>query len=162
VGEILARLLKTCGYSVDTEYYVNICGKQMRILGDALLYRYRELFGEENVVSRDEYYPGEYITVLALTVAKEQELVKQLADFPDMLAEDADAFEPHRATFYLIAVYRIFALPFHFFLPCFSAFRGLFRVFPCPSGDGRSTKGTSKSSSKAVRILCKRVHQLYG
>ena len=33
VGDTLARLLKTCGYNVDTEYYVNDAGNQMTILG---------------------------------------------------------------------------------------------------------------------------------
>ena len=51
VGDTLARLLKTCGYDVDTEYYVNDAGNQMTILGRSVLVRYRELLGEDIDVS---------------------------------------------------------------------------------------------------------------
>ncbi len=64
IGDTLARLLKTCGYSVETEYYVNDAGNQMRILGNSVLHRYRELNGEE-IVFPENHYLGEYIGDLA-------------------------------------------------------------------------------------------------
>jgi arginyl-tRNA synthetase len=64
VGDTLARLLKTCGYKLETEYYVNDSGNQMKILGRSLLVRYRELRGEE-IEFPENHYRGEYIRDLA-------------------------------------------------------------------------------------------------
>ncbi len=64
IGDTLARLLKTCGYSVETEYYVNDAGNQMRILGNSVLHRYRELHGE-TITFPENHYQGEYISDLA-------------------------------------------------------------------------------------------------
>jgi arginyl-tRNA synthetase len=64
IGDTLARLLRTCGYAVETEYYVNDAGNQMRILGNSVLHRYRELNGE-TVAFPENHYLGEYIRDLA-------------------------------------------------------------------------------------------------
>jgi len=49
----------------------------------------------------------------ALSLPEEQRLIRQVADFPDMLAEAADAFEPHRITFYLMDLAEIFHAYYH-------------------------------------------------
>jgi arginyl-tRNA synthetase len=64
VGDTLARLLKTCGYKLETEYYVNDSGNQMKILGRSLLVRYRQLLGED-IEFPENHYQGEYIRELA-------------------------------------------------------------------------------------------------
>ena len=64
IGDTLARLLKTCGYPIETEYYVNDSGNQMRILGNSVLHRYREMNGEE-ITFPENHYQGEYIRDLA-------------------------------------------------------------------------------------------------
>ena len=64
VGDTLARLLKTCGYKLETEYYVNDSGNQMKILGRSLLVRYKELLGKE-IDFPENHYRGEYIRELA-------------------------------------------------------------------------------------------------
>lgn len=64
VGDSLARLLRNCGYSVDTEYYVNDSGNQMKILGRSLFLRYKELLGEE-IRFPDDHYLGDYMVELA-------------------------------------------------------------------------------------------------
>lgn len=64
VGDTLARLLKTCGYKLETEYYVNDSGNQMKILGRSLLVRYRQLLGED-IEFPENHYQGEYIGELA-------------------------------------------------------------------------------------------------
>src|SRR5512145_1062271 len=46
VGDCLARVLRAAGFTVETEYYINDAGRQMRILGQSILYRCRELLGE--------------------------------------------------------------------------------------------------------------------
>jgi arginyl-tRNA synthetase len=64
VGDTLARLLKSQGYPVATEYYVNDAGNQMKILGRSVLFRLRELAGQ-SVTFPEKHYVGEYIWDLA-------------------------------------------------------------------------------------------------
>ena len=64
VGDSLARVLRAAGYTVETEYYINDAGRQMRILGQSILYRYRELLGEP-VTEPEDYYRGDYVKDLA-------------------------------------------------------------------------------------------------
>ncbi len=64
VGDSLARVLRAAGFSVETEYYINDAGRQMRILGQSILYRYRELLGEP-VTEPEDYYRGDYVKDLA-------------------------------------------------------------------------------------------------
>jgi arginyl-tRNA synthetase len=67
VGDTLARLLKNCGYKLETEYYVNDSGNQMKILGASVLFRYRQLMGMigKGIEIPENHYRGEYIRDLA-------------------------------------------------------------------------------------------------
>ena len=49
----------------------------------------------------------------ALDLPEEEAIMKSLADFPDMLAEAADAMEPHRVTFYLVELSDLFHSYYH-------------------------------------------------
>ncbi|MHC1789237.1 arginine--tRNA ligase [Solidesulfovibrio sp.] len=82
VGDSLARVLRAAGFTVETEYYINDAGRQMRILGQSILYRCRELLGEA-VAEPDDYYRGDYVRDLA------RELVD--AHGPALLAMPEDA-----------------------------------------------------------------------
>lgn len=73
LGDTIAKLLQSVGYTVDREYYFNNAGRQMRVLGDSVAARYMELLGE-NVEFPEEYYQGEYIKDIA------QKLVDQFGD----------------------------------------------------------------------------------
>ncbi len=64
VGDSLSRILKAAGYEVATEYYINDHGKQMDILGESVLVRYRQLLGEE-IEFLENGYQGDYIVTLA-------------------------------------------------------------------------------------------------
>ena len=64
VGDCLARVLRAAGFTVETEYYINDAGRQMRILGQSILYRCRELLGE-TVTEPEDYYRGDYVKDLA-------------------------------------------------------------------------------------------------
>jgi arginyl-tRNA synthetase len=52
------------GYSVDREYYFNNAGRQMRLLGDSVKFRYKELLGEK-IDFPPDYYQGDYIKDIA-------------------------------------------------------------------------------------------------
>ncbi|MDG1870121.1 MAG: arginine--tRNA ligase, partial [Candidatus Thioglobus sp.] len=46
-GATVSNLLRTVGFKVDNEYYVNDAGRQMDILTVSIFLRYLELFGEK-------------------------------------------------------------------------------------------------------------------
>ncbi len=64
IGDTVANLLEWVGYNVDREYYFNNAGRQMRVLGESVQLRYRELLGEK-IEFPEEYYQGEYIKEIA-------------------------------------------------------------------------------------------------
>ncbi len=67
VGDVLANILKMCGYSVDKEYYINDTGKQMDTLGRSLYLRYLQCLGQP-VDFPDDHYKGDYMKDLAREV----------------------------------------------------------------------------------------------
>ncbi|MCG8529641.1 MAG: arginine--tRNA ligase, partial [Desulfovibrionales bacterium] len=82
VGDSLARLLRFAGYDVHTEYYINDAGRQMLILGQSVLFRARQIAGE-NLPDPEDFYRGDYIKDIAQEV---------LDKHPDLLEKD-DALE---------------------------------------------------------------------
>ncbi len=70
LGDSLVRLLRAAGFNVDTEYYINNVGNQMRNLGGSVYIRYQELFGR-TIEFPDDYYKGDYIADIA-QIAKEK------------------------------------------------------------------------------------------
>jgi arginyl-tRNA synthetase len=76
LGDSLARLLKKTGHQVECEYYVNDAGRQMRILGDSVWLRLRQLAGQD-VPDLEDFYRGDYIKDIAARVHKQ---------YPDILS----------------------------------------------------------------------------
>ncbi len=64
LGDALTRLLRTVGYEVEQEFYINDVGNQMALLGQSTALRYRELFGEK-IELPAEAYKGDYIIDIA-------------------------------------------------------------------------------------------------
>jgi len=71
LGDTLARLLEATGHDITREYYFNDAGRQMRVLGDSVRLRYKELSGE-SVAFPDDYYQGEYIREIAQAAIEEK------------------------------------------------------------------------------------------
>lgn len=95
VGDSLARLLRTCGYDVETEYYVNDSGNQMKILGRSLILRYRQLLGDP-MEFPDDHYRGEYMVDLAREVSS-TELGSKFGLCPEAeVLEEASAYAGDR------------------------------------------------------------------
>lgn len=69
-GDTIANLLEWTGYEVDREYYFNNAGRQMRVLGDSVKYRYLEFLGEK-ISFPEDYYKGEYIKDIAKDIFDE-------------------------------------------------------------------------------------------
>src|SRR6267143_2821138 len=64
VGDALARLLRSQGAAVTTEYYVNDAGTQFEALARSFEARVRQEFGEPAALPENGY-PGEYLADLA-------------------------------------------------------------------------------------------------
>lgn len=64
LGDTLARLLRAAGYVVETEYYVNDAGSQVRHLGESIFARYAQELGRDAALPEDGYQ-GEYVKEMA-------------------------------------------------------------------------------------------------
>ena len=99
LGDTIARLMEATGHDVMREYYFNDAGRQMRVLGESVRLRYRELLGEI-VEFPEDYYQGQYIRDIAQKAVDEKsDALKDSDDigyFQD-LAEDA-IFEDIKGT----------------------------------------------------------------
>jgi len=71
VGDVLANLFKACGFSVETEFYVNDAGRQVMLLGRSLSARYMTEIGRSEPLPEEGYH-GEYLRQLALKLISEQ------------------------------------------------------------------------------------------
>src|SRR3989338_4775731 len=59
VGDALARLLRSQGTRVVTEYYLNDEGRQIELLGQSLRARYLQQLGEAAVIPEGGYHGGD-------------------------------------------------------------------------------------------------------
>ncbi len=66
-GATVSNLLRSIGYKVDNEYYVNDAGRQMDILSISIFLRYLELCGE-SIRFPDNGYQGKYINDIAINI----------------------------------------------------------------------------------------------
>ncbi len=64
VGSALSNLLRTAGYSIEREFYVNDAGRQVKLLGESVFSRYLEICGKIAAFPEDGYR-GEYINDIA-------------------------------------------------------------------------------------------------
>jgi len=69
LGDSLTRIMEKAGYEVEAEYYINDAGRQMLILGGSILFRAKELGGQE-VTQPEDFYKGAYIKDIAADVMK--------------------------------------------------------------------------------------------
>ena len=68
LGDTISNILEWNGYEVVREYYFNNAGKQMRVLGESVASRYREIYNKETNFP-DYGYQGEYIKDIAKLIA---------------------------------------------------------------------------------------------
>jgi arginyl-tRNA synthetase len=81
VGDALARILRSQGASVESEYYVNDAGNQFQALAASLEARLRQALGEPAELPENGY-PGDYLVELA-----ESWLARDRAGVRALLAE---------------------------------------------------------------------------
>ena len=71
IGDVLARLLRSQGYRVTTEYYLNDEGRQIELLGRSLRARYLQALGQDEPFPEDGYH-GTYVINSAGVLQREQ------------------------------------------------------------------------------------------
>lgn len=69
-GMAIVNLLRRAGYSVTAEYYINDAGRQVRLLGESVFARYKELLGIEYPFP-EEGYRGDYVKDIASEILRE-------------------------------------------------------------------------------------------
>jgi arginyl-tRNA synthetase len=80
LGDTLANLLECAGYEVIREYYFNNAGRQMKVLGESVRFRYLEILGEK-IEFPDDYYQGAYIKEIAKSIKdQKRDLIKDSED----------------------------------------------------------------------------------
>lgn len=67
IGDTLARILRAAGYHVETEYYLNDAGTQVRHLGESIYARYAQQLGRDEPFPENGY-KGEYINDMASAI----------------------------------------------------------------------------------------------
>ncbi|MFC1976314.1 arginine--tRNA ligase [Chloroflexota bacterium] len=69
LGDTLASVLETAGYTVQREFYVNDVGTQVNNMGQAMYARYRQALGQDE--PNPEEYQGEYLVEMGQETAQE-------------------------------------------------------------------------------------------
>ncbi len=67
IGDTLARILRAANYRVETEYYVNDAGSQVRHLGESIFAKYAQQLGRDEPFPEDGY-KGEYVNDIARAI----------------------------------------------------------------------------------------------
>ena len=70
LGDTLCRILSFCGYDVVREFYINDAGQQIRILGESILSRLKQM-DDPGSPFPEKGYHGDYILDLAEVVSRD-------------------------------------------------------------------------------------------
>ncbi len=75
LGDSLSRIMEFLGYEVTREFYINDAGQQIRLLGESIYSRYKQLDNPDYPFPENGYH-GNYVIELAKTISKETDLSK--------------------------------------------------------------------------------------
>src|SRR5208283_1420871 len=64
LGAALSNLLSEAGYTVEKEFYINDAGRQVRLLGESVFAKYKNMVGTQYFFPQDGYR-GDYIEDIA-------------------------------------------------------------------------------------------------
>ena len=74
LGDTLCRILSFCGYDVIREFYINDAGQQIRMLGESVFCRVKQM-NDPAYPFPDNGYHGDYILDLAKIISEEADLI---------------------------------------------------------------------------------------
>ena len=80
LGSTLANVLAAAGYDVNSEYYLNDTGNQIRTFGKSLYARYRQSLGDDVQMPADGYL-GDYVVDVARSIVDAHG--RRFADMPE-------------------------------------------------------------------------------
>lgn len=95
IGDALCRIMARAGYEVSAEYYINDAGRQMRILGESVFLRLKEMAGA-NGPFPEGFYQGHYIVDLANEYLKAKPDIMGLAREAAASGEDLASLAERR------------------------------------------------------------------
>jgi arginyl-tRNA synthetase len=75
LGDTLCRILAFCGHGVAREFYINDAGRQIRLLGESIYSRFKQM-EDPSLPFPQEGYHGSYVVDLAASLSGEGELEK--------------------------------------------------------------------------------------
>ncbi len=73
LGDTLCRILSFCGYDVVREFYINDAGQQLRLLGESIFSRFKQMDDPEYPFPENGYH-GDYVPDLARSISSETDL----------------------------------------------------------------------------------------
>ncbi len=73
IGDTLCRIMTFCGYAVVREFYINDAGNQLRLLGESIYSRFRQM-NDPDYPFPEKGYHGDYVSDLAQVISKEADL----------------------------------------------------------------------------------------
>lgn len=79
IGDALSRIMKTAGYNVSREYYINDAGNQINNMAKSLRARYLQVCGLEVEVPEDGYHGKDLIDIAQEIYDTNKEAYKDLA-----------------------------------------------------------------------------------
>jgi arginyl-tRNA synthetase len=99
LGDTIARMFEWTGANVEREYYFNDAGRQMRVLGESVQIRYRQILGDD-IELPDGHYEGEYIRDIAQVLQdRVGDSLREASDVAEFTAAARDAmFDDIKAT----------------------------------------------------------------
>ncbi|MFC1869620.1 arginine--tRNA ligase [Thermodesulfobacteriota bacterium] len=83
LGDTICRIFSFCGYDVVREFYINDAGRQVKLLGESVFSRWRQMSDPDYPFPEDGYH-GDYINDLAMGIADE---INLSAESPDKATE---------------------------------------------------------------------------
>jgi len=90
VGDSIYRVLKRTGFEIDTEYYVNDFGNQVRLLGFSFAYRYLQKKGF-TIDLPENHYQGDYIIDILEDILTNKEIDEKLLDVEIDESKDSES-----------------------------------------------------------------------
>ena len=79
LGDTISRVFSFCGYNVAREFYINDAGQQVRLLGESIFSRFKQISHPEHPFPENGYH-GDYVLDLAKTISEEIDLEKMPED----------------------------------------------------------------------------------
>ncbi len=75
LGNSLCRIFSFCGYEVASEFYINDAGRQIRLLGESIFTRWKQM-KDPGYPFPESGYKGDYVFELARSISQQTDLSK--------------------------------------------------------------------------------------